>query len=126
MSVPVSASPVVASSTTPGLLSVAVSAVMVTSAPLPLVSIPFPPVIVMAWVDGVTAPLSVSISLTTSSPNYTAPLLTLKSDEEKLAAPFADVLASAKFIVTLPLAPPPLKLVPAVTPVISPVVVLYP
>ena len=42
--------------------------------------------------------------------------------ELKLAAPFAEVLASAKFIVTSPEEPPPVKLVPAVTPVISPAV----
>ena len=54
----------------------------------------------------------------------TAPDDTAKLSELKLAAPFAEVLASAKFRVTAPLAPPPLKFVPAVTPVISPVFVV--
>ena len=51
----------------------------------------------------------------------TAPLETSKSELEKEAAPFAEVEASAKVIVTVPEVPPPDKFVPAVTPSISPV-----
>ena len=122
-----SASPVVASSTTPGLLSVAVSAVTVTSPVAPLTSIPSPATIEVTFAAVLaTGKTPVTSSVKSTPPDFivTAPDETAKLSELKLAAPFADVLASAKFIVTSPLLPPPVKLVPAVTPVISPVAVL--
>jgi len=51
-----------------------------------------------------------------------APELAAKLSELNDAAPLADVEASARFIVTSPEDPPPDKLVPAVTAVISPTV----
>ena len=70
----------------------------------------------------------VTSSAKSTPPDFivTAPEETEKLVELKLAAPFTEVLALARFIVTPPLDPPPLKLVPAVTPVISPVLLVKP
>ena len=51
-----------------------------------------------------------------------APELAAKLSELNDAAPLADVEASAKFNVTSPDVPPPVKFVPATTEVISPTV----
>ena len=127
MSVPVVVSAVVASSTTPGFVVEASSAVTVTSPVAPLTSIPSPATIdvtlAAVFATGKT-PVTSAVKSIPSSFMVTAPEDTEKLSELKLAAPLAEVLASAKFIVTAPEEPPPVRLVPAVTPVISPAVVL--
>ena len=65
-------------------------------------------------------PLANSAAATPPSLIVTTPELTAKLSELKDAAPLAEVVASAKFKVTVPVVPPPDKLVPAVTPSMSP------
>ena len=144
MSVPVSASPVVASSTTPGLLSLAVSAVTVTSPVAPETSIPSPATILVTLAAVLaTGKTPVTSSVRSIPPDFivTSPDDTLKLLELKLATPIVDVDAFIPPTVTVveltvvrkPLVPaivksaePPVSLATLessaviVTPVISP------